>query len=90
MWKKLIIIALVFQAGTSLAQEYIITAKNDTVRGVNIRILSYDIIDRIEVSIDKKKNQYTAVQVSADELQYSLIRYSPRHPTHQHPRIAIE
>ena len=40
------------------------TAKNDTLQGT-AGILEYDIIDRVELVKDKKKTNYTAIQVKA-------------------------
>ncbi len=46
------------------AQDYVVTAKNDTLQGT-ATIYDYDIIDRVEVLKDKKKNNLTAIQVKA-------------------------
>ena len=44
------------------AQDYVVTAKNDTLIGI-ATIYDYDIIDRVELVKDQKKNNFTAIQV---------------------------
>jgi hypothetical protein len=44
------------------AQAYLVTVKGDTVRG-NIKIHSYDQMDRVSINVDGKKTNFTAVQV---------------------------
>jgi len=44
------------------SQDYIITMKSDTLKG-EVRIMSYDLLDRIQFTVDKKKTTYTALQV---------------------------
>lgn len=55
---------LLFQIGYgALAQaDYVVTLKSDTIIG-DIRILSYDKLDRAQVSVKGKKELFTAVQV---------------------------
>ena len=43
----------------SEAQDYIITNKGDTVRG-EIKLLSFDLLDRVQVKTGKEKKVYTA------------------------------
>jgi hypothetical protein len=48
---------------TSIAQtDYVITSKADTLRG-EVRMLTYDNIDRIQITVGKKKEMFTALQV---------------------------
>jgi len=49
------------------APDRVITTKNDTLIG-KVKILGYDVIDRIQVNTDKTKHQFTAVQVKAVQL----------------------
>ena len=44
------------------SQDYVVTTKNDTLRG-EVRILSYDLIDQVQVKQGGKKIQFTAIQV---------------------------
>lgn len=60
--KKIIITLSVVWSLTARGQDYVITIKNDTVRG-QAKIMAYDIIDRIQVNDGKKKSQFTAIQV---------------------------
>lgn len=62
--KKISLFITLFLIGFSaLAQtDYVVTLKSDTLRG-NIRILSYDQLDRAQVSIKGKKELYTALQI---------------------------
>lgn len=48
----------------SFGQDYVITMKSDTIKG-EARVLSYDLLDRVQVSEEgkKKKTTYTALQV---------------------------
>jgi hypothetical protein len=55
---------------------YVISLKNDTLRG-EVRILTYDLIDRIQIKSDKKKESFTAVQirlVSLDGKKYVPVK----------------
>src|SRR6185295_9429691 len=64
MLKKFLIIASLFFTGSIQGQDMVVTVKNDTLKGT-ARILSYDVIDRIEITPEgeKKKTSLTAVQV---------------------------
>ena len=44
------------------AQDYLVTQKNDTLRG-KVKIMPYDVIDRITINDGITKNQFTAVQI---------------------------
>jgi hypothetical protein len=43
-------------------QDYVVTTKGDTLRGV-VKIYTYDVIDRVQVGGGKEKGSFTAVQV---------------------------
>jgi len=66
MLKMFLIILCGLFAGSVSGQDFVVTLKNDTLRG-SARILSYDVIDRIEIHVnsDKKKTSFTAVQVKS-------------------------
>jgi hypothetical protein len=70
----LAIIALLFITSAGHGQDYIVTMKNDTIRG-DVRILSYDAMDRVQLAQGKKKTIYTAVQIRL--LSYMNEFYSP-------------
>ena len=46
----------------SFSQDYIVTIKSDTIFG-NVKLLSYDLLDRVQVTSNKKKSNLTALQV---------------------------
>ena len=77
--KKLLLtigLGIIFQA--SICQTgYVITVKGDTLRG-EVKLLSYDIIDRVQLTVDKKKKSYTALEVKTISLN-DLIYHSTRH-----------
>jgi hypothetical protein len=60
--------------------DYVITAKADTLRG-EVRLLTYDNIDRLQITVGKKKEMLTALQVLSvyhDEKFYKPIQYDNR------------
>ncbi len=81
--KKLILtigLGIIFQA--SICQTgYLISVKGDTLKG-EVKLLSYDIIDRVQLTVDKKKKSYTALEVktiSLNDLSYHSIRHNNRY-----------
>ncbi len=76
--KTLFVITLLFSAYTTQAQkDYALTAKGDTLRG-ELRIVTYDQFDRLQITKDGKRTSYTALQVKGFELAgdiYQSIRY---------------
>jgi hypothetical protein len=76
--RKLIFFFLVTAAIDLHAQDdYVLTMKNDTLRGP-IRILTYDVMDRIAVGKGSKKTTLTAVQVRfaiQDSIMYTPVRH---------------
>lgn len=74
------IVVLFVCSYSAVAQDYIITAKADTLRG-EVRILSYDQIDRVQIEKDKKKEVFTALQVlsvSKGGIEYKPVRFDNR------------
>jgi hypothetical protein len=65
----------------ALAQtDYLITSKADTLYG-DLRILTYDQIDRVQIEIGKKKEMLTALQVLSlykDGQVYKPIKYDTK------------
>lgn len=61
----------------ALAQtDYLVTSRADTLKG-DIRLLSYDKVDRVQISINGKKEVYTALQVllvNIDSVNYKPIQ----------------
>jgi len=47
---------------TAFSQDYVVTMKSDTIVG-NVKLLSYDLVDRVQVNVDKKKLNFTALQI---------------------------
>ncbi|HZY78447.1 MAG TPA: hypothetical protein VFE50_02920 [Cyclobacteriaceae bacterium] len=66
--------ALLFITSIGLGQDFIVTMKNDTLKG-DIKILSYDLMDRVQFSDGKKKTMYTAVQLRS--LSFKNEVYAP-------------
>ena len=55
-------ISLVCHSMVLAQTDYIVIAKGDTLHG-EVKILTYDLLDRVQLLADKKKKTYTAVQV---------------------------
>ncbi|CAN5331287.1 hypothetical protein BH10BAC4_BH10BAC4_16360 [soil metagenome] len=64
--KKAIIGIIILTSTLANAQDYIVTTQQDTVRG-EVKILTYDILDRVEVEVagQKKKNHYKCIQIKS-------------------------
>lgn len=60
--KKIIVTLFVVWSLAADGQDYVVTLKNDTLRG-KAKIMGYDLIDHIQISENKKKSQFTAIQV---------------------------
>lgn len=52
----------IFASSVAFSQDYIVTLKSDTLRG-EVKLLSYDLLDRVQLSQNKKKSTLTALQV---------------------------
>lgn len=81
--KKLILTAILgILFHVSFCQsDYVITVKGDTLYGTP-KILSYDIVDRVQLIADKKKKTYTAIEVKEVYLKneiYHSIRHNDRY-----------
>jgi len=61
---KSIVAVLIFASAIALRAQtnYIITTKSNTIHGT-VKILSYDVMDRVSVSVGGRKQNFTAVQV---------------------------
>jgi hypothetical protein len=55
---------LLIALGSYSQADYAITLKGDTLRG-KIKILTYDLLDRVQVVVEKKKKQYSALEVNS-------------------------
>jgi hypothetical protein len=77
MRKLILSLTLILIGFCAWAQtDFLITIKSDTLRG-EIRLLSYDKIDRIQISTNGKKETYTAMQVlnaSIKDVTYKPIQ----------------
>jgi len=63
MRKSILVVILILTGYCVLAQsDYVITLKSDTVKG-DVRILSYDQVDRVQVANKGKKEFFTALEV---------------------------
>jgi hypothetical protein len=57
----------------STAQDYVITNKGDTLQG-EIKLLSFDLLDRVQVKIGKEKKVYTAKEAIICSIKGKLYR----------------
>lgn len=77
MRKLSLSISLILIGFCALAQtDYLVTTKADTLKG-DIRLLSYDKIDRVQITNKGKKEVYTALQVllvNIDSMNYKPIQ----------------
>ena len=70
----LVAVACVVCSAFVFAQtDYVVLAKGDTLRG-EVKILTYDLLDRVQLSADKKKTTYTAVQVRSIAVNNEIYR----------------
>jgi len=77
--RKSVLISIFFLTSYfAVAQtDYVVTLKADTLRG-EVRILSYDNIDRVQVAKDGKKESFTALEVlivNLDSAFYKAVKY---------------
>ncbi|MBL7873646.1 MAG: hypothetical protein JNM78_18655 [Cyclobacteriaceae bacterium] len=73
------VVVLMLLSYTAIAQKtnYLVTSKADTLYG-EMRILSYDQLDRVQLEVGKKKEMFTALQVlsiNIDGQEYKPLRY---------------
>lgn len=71
---KIVLGFLVVSLSVTAQPDFVITSRADTVFG-EVRILSYDLLDRVQVEVGKKKESYTALQVLA--VQKAGVTYKP-------------
>ncbi len=77
---RTLLIVMVLPVAAFAQTDYVITAKADTLRG-EVRLLTYDNIDRLQITIGKKKEILTALQVLSvyhEENFYKPIQYDNR------------
>jgi hypothetical protein len=75
-----IAILILFSYNAIAQTDYLVTSRADTLVG-EIRILSYDHMDRVQIQIDKKKEMFTALQVlsvNMDGQQYKPLQYDTK------------
>ncbi|MEQ1584799.1 MAG: hypothetical protein ABL895_02905 [Cyclobacteriaceae bacterium] len=68
---------MLFACCANAQTNYLITSKADTLYG-KVRILSYDLMDRVQLEAGKKKETFTALQVlsvSIDSQLYKPVKY---------------
>lgn len=71
---KLITLLLSCLCISAYGQDYLVTNKGDTLRG-EIKPMSYDLLDRVQISQNKKKTVFTGLQVR--EYSYKGNFYRP-------------
>jgi hypothetical protein len=77
---RTLLILLILPVAAFAQTDYVITSKADTLRG-EVRLLTYDNIDRIQITIGKKKEMFTALQVLSvfyEQKIYKPIRLENR------------
>ncbi len=57
----------------SKAQDYMIANKGDTIRG-DIKLLSFDLLDRVQVKVGKEKKMFTAKEAKICSVKGELYR----------------
>lgn len=67
------LIAFIWIFQSSSAQDYLVTTKGDTLRG-EIKLLSFDLLDRIQVKKGKSKSVYTALETKSCLLKGEIYR----------------
>lgn len=76
--KRVLLLLLALNATTLWAQDYLVTARKDTLRG-KLSIISIDKVDNVTIRIDKKKTDYAAYTVLMafmDSVIYVPVRKS--------------
>jgi hypothetical protein len=83
MRASLLVIGIFIISRASLCQSnFVITAKGDTLYG-DVKILSYDLVDRVQLIADKKKKSFTALEAKAVFLN-NVMYHSVRHDSRYH------
>jgi len=59
---RILAVLILFSFSVKAQKDYLVTSKVDTLYG-EIRIQSYDQIDRVQITIDKKKQLFTALKI---------------------------
>lgn len=73
--RHLLSVVALLSVTASHGQDFLVTLKNDTIRGEEVRILSYDLLDRLQLIDGKKKSTFTALQVRQASIANEV--YSP-------------
>jgi hypothetical protein len=76
----LVVLMLLSYAATAQKTNYLINSKADTLYG-EMRILTYDNIDRVQIEVGKKKETFTALQllsINKDGQEYKPLQYDNR------------
>ena len=75
------VLLLLFASFVSVAiyaqSNFAITIKGDTIKG-SVKILTYDLLDRVQVVVDKKKKNYTALEIKALSINgeiFNTVKY---------------
>lgn len=78
---KVLFSLLLTSLSASAQSDFIVTTKADTLIG-DVRILSYDLLERVQIEHDKKKETYTALQVLSISMNgkiYKPIKYENKY-----------
>jgi hypothetical protein len=80
MMIRTLVLLILFSYSAMAQTDYLITSKADTLYG-DLRILTYDHIDRVQIEVDKKKEVLTAIQVLSlykDGEVYKPLKYDTK------------
>ena len=74
----LTICIVIFSCTIGVSQtDYAVTSKGDTLKG-KVKIFTYDLLDRVQVAVDKKKKMFTCLEVrpvSIDKEIFHTVKY---------------
>lgn len=65
---KVLLIVFVLLPFMAKSQDYVVTLKNDTLRG-EAKVMTLDLIDNVQITAGKKKTQFSAVQVRSVNIE---------------------
>lgn len=74
---RLLVVLILFSFTLKAQTNYLVTSKADTLYG-EVKVLTYDELDRAQINIDKKKKTFTALQVLSLNIEgqvYKPVQY---------------
>ncbi len=74
---RILVVLILFSFTVKAQTNYLVTSKADTLYG-EVKVLTYDELDRAQINIDKKKKTFTALQVLSLNIEgqvYKPVQY---------------